>query len=251
MVRNGIVTLKSARERKATLVWLPHAGGSAAFFQELSNGLPDFIECLAAEYPGRGRRFREPLSDDLTTLVSQIALSFRNLPQGTPIIVFGHSMGARVGFELCRHLRSVGSKLLPKLLVVSACEPLHVERVLPILHRLPDDELVETLMTMSEESLTGGSSKDLILGNLNVIRSDLTLAEMHRFIPFPPLSQDLAVYAGTQDSTVRYDTLPRWERLSTGTTSFRSFEGGHFYMLQHAAEFLAQLSETVTAAMAG
>lgn len=249
MVRNEIVTLRSAQEGRATLVWLPHAGGSAAFFQELSNGLPDCIECLAVEYSGRGRRFREPPVNDLTTLVGQIARAFGALRQDRPIIVFGHSMGARVGFELCRHLRSMGSQVLPKLLVVSACEPLHVERALPMLHRLPDDALVEVLMTMSEETPTSGSAKDLILGNLSVIRSDLALGEMHRFIPFPPLDQNLAVYGGAYDNAVRSETLDLWKRLSTGTTSFRNFEGGHFYMLQYPAEFLEQLSADIIAAV--
>lgn len=248
MSRNTIVTLRPSAEATARLIWLPHAGGSAAFYHELSGLLPDSIECRAVEYPGRGRRFGQPFAKDLMAVVGEIAAAFAALPADLPIVLFGHSMGALIGFELCRQLRSTGSKLLPKLLIVSACEPLHVKRVLPLLHVLPDNELVAELMALSGETSAGDLAKDLISINLPVIRSDLTMGETHRFIPYSLPRQEVAVYAGTQDKVVRLETLKHWRLLCGGVETFRNFDGGHFYMLEQRPTFIAKLSEDIFAA---
>lgn len=249
MKKDIIVRLTSRMSAKATLIWLPHSGGSAAFFQELSDALPDNIQCLAAEYPGRGRRFGERLTSDIGTIVEEIASALAALPKKNPVILFGHSLGARVGFEVCRHLRCIGSETQPKLLVVSACEPLHVERVLPLLHRLTDDELVDILTTLNAGTSSAGLAKELLLINLKMIRSDLTLGETHRFTPLPRPDQNLAVYAGSQDTLVRHDTLGRWQDLSSAPTAFSTFDGGHFYMLQRPMEFLARLTQDIFEAL--
>jgi len=249
MAYRGLVTLKLAPEAKATLVWLPHAGGSAAFYQALSDSLPNDIECFAAEYPGRGRRRGEPPSSNLESLVRDVAASFDAIPSSKPIIVFGHSMGARIGFELCRHLQNTKRRNFPTLLIVSACEPLHLPRALPLFHGLPDDELTDLLMFMSDETSTTGLERELLLVNLNVIRSDLSIGETHRFTPYPPPCLDLAVYGGTKDPVVRLSTLTHWRLLSTGSTTFKEFDGGHFYMLQRAEEFLDQLVQDVLKAV--
>lgn len=248
MIKRTFQTLKSSIEAKATLIWLPHAGGSAAFFHKLSEGLPDSIECLAAEYPGRGRRITEPLSDDLMGIVYEISSAFGDLSDSRPIILFGHSLGARIGFEVCRHLRFVGSAVLPKLLIVSASEPPHVERMLPLFHRLPEGELVGMLVEMGGGGAVSAElAQELIWANLNVIRTDLRMGEMHRFIPTFKPNQNLTVYSGSQDAMVRRDVLDQWRRLFGGTTNFREFEGGHFYMHERQIEFLEKLRKDIMA----
>jgi surfactin synthase thioesterase subunit len=245
MKQHIIVKLTASTHAKATLIWLAHSGGSAAFFQELSSLLPDSIECLAVEYPGRGRRFREALVSDFATIVEETASALAALPRKNPIILFGHSLGGRVGFEVCRRLRAIGSQIQPTLLVVSACDPPHVERVLPLLCRLPDDQLVNALLELNGGTSMGEVERELLLVNLKLIRSDLTLGETHRFTLPPVSNQNLAVYAGRQDTVVRHDTLPRWQELSSVPVTFSSFEGGHFYMLQSSAEFLARLTHDI------
>ena len=249
MTNNVLITLRSSPSAAATLLWLPHAGGSAAFFQDFSNALPERIECLAVEYPGRGRRFREPVRSSFTSLVGEIAEAYAEISQDRTVVLFGHSMGAAVAFEVCRRLLAMNAGVPPKRLIVSACEPLHVESTMPLLHKLPDDELVDILMTMDSEASLGELTKELLLINLKTIRADLTLGETHRFTPFSPPHQRLVVYNGTGDSLVRPDILSRWGELSSGTTTFRNFDGGHFYMLRRSAEFIAALSEDIFGAV--
>lgn len=128
---------------------------------------------------------------------------------------------------------------------MSACEPLHVRSVRPLLHQLPDEQLIDTLMDMSGETLASEFARELMLVNLKVIRSDLTLSETYYFSPLPTLDEDIAVYGGTRDSAVRQSTLAQWKHLSNGSTIFRDFEEGHFYMLERMAEFIAQLGQDI------
>ncbi|WP_193751759.1 thioesterase II family protein [Sphingomonas sanguinis] len=100
-------------------------------------------------------------------------------------------------------------------------------------------------MDMSGETLASEFARELMLVNLKVIRSDLTLSETYYFSPLPTLDEDIAVYGGTRDSAVRQSTLAQWKHLSNGSTIFRDFEGGHFYMLERMAEFIAQLGQDI------
>jgi surfactin synthase thioesterase subunit len=244
MAANTMVALSSNREAPVTLVWLPHAGGSAAHFQELSSVLPDRIESVAVEYPGRGRRCREPLCSDLMRIADEVASSLFTR-RNKPYVLFGHSMGASVGFEVCRLLRSAGAEFLPKLLIVSSCAPPHLPSDLPLLHRLPDAELVQAIMSMEGMAAAGGNAEELLHLRLPVMRSDLAACELHRFLPVPRLDRNIAIYCGVGDSMIPHQRLPEWGKLTSGTSIVHCFGGGHFYMMEHPSDFVARLGEDV------
>lgn len=243
MTPRNIVSLRQNLNAAVSLIWLPHAGGSAAFFQEMSSLLPEDIDCSAVEYPGRGRRSREPLCCDLMRIVREVGESLAVLPP-KPLVLFGHSMGAIVGFEACRWLRSMGAKNLPKLHIFSSCDPPHVARDRPLLHKMSNVDLLDALVSMGGVSARG-EAEELLKLTLPIIRSDLSASEVHRFLPLSRLNERIAVYSGEKDILVRQNILPRWANLTWGSTSLQTFDGGHFYMLEQTEEFVARLQEDV------
>src|SRR5262249_44068476 len=66
------------------------------------DGLPE-IDVCPVELPGRGVRLGEPPSPDLTRLCDDVLAAIDELP-ALPLAVFGHSMGAKIAFELARRL---------------------------------------------------------------------------------------------------------------------------------------------------
>jgi pyochelin biosynthesis protein PchC len=83
------------------LVCLPFAGGSASFFHPLSAALPD-VEVLAAQYPGRQDRLSEPPVADLGAMADAVAAE--QPADSARTVLFGHSVGALVAYEVARRL---------------------------------------------------------------------------------------------------------------------------------------------------
>jgi len=98
---------RPARNATVRLVCLPHAGGSATFFLPVSAALSPGVDVVAIQYPGRQDRRAESPIDDIAALADRIHATVRRQPE-MPLILFGHSMGAVIGFEVTRRLEAEG-----------------------------------------------------------------------------------------------------------------------------------------------
>src|SRR5579875_253025 len=99
---------RPAANAAARLVCLPHAGGSAPFFLPVSAALsPAGVDVLAIQYPGRQDRRAEPPIGDMAVLADRLYGVLRRQPE-MPTTLFGHSMGAILGFEVARRLEAAG-----------------------------------------------------------------------------------------------------------------------------------------------
>ena len=85
------------------LVAFPFAGGSASVFRAWPAWLPPTVELRAALLPGRERRVSDLPHDRIATLVSELADVFAEFVD-PPFVLFGHSMGATVAYELTREM---------------------------------------------------------------------------------------------------------------------------------------------------
>ncbi|MFD0636645.1 thioesterase II family protein [Catenulispora yoronensis] len=100
------------------LVCLPHAGGSASYFFPLSRRLAPSVGTFAVQYPGRqDRRAQDPITTIAGLADGVVAALADEGGVGGPLILFGHSLGAVVGFEVVRRLEqgaASGSASVPK-----------------------------------------------------------------------------------------------------------------------------------------
>lgn len=101
------------------LVCLAPAGAGASYFWGWRAKLPATVRLLPVELPGRnGRSGKESLRTDLVALAEEVAqamLSFRNAgcERAPPkLAVFGHSLGAWLGFELVLALERKGVEVV-------------------------------------------------------------------------------------------------------------------------------------------
>src|SRR5215470_223095 len=85
----------------------PYAGGTAGSFYGWEADLPTDVELCPVQLPGRENRLSEA---PLTRMVDVVRKLGQVLPPllDRPFAFFGHSMGARIAFEVARHLRSLG-----------------------------------------------------------------------------------------------------------------------------------------------
>ncbi|MFJ4097477.1 thioesterase II family protein [Kitasatospora sp. NPDC089913] len=117
------------------LFCFPHAGGAASFFSSWAEDTPSHVEVRAAQYPGREDRFGEPSSVGIGHLADELADEVCQV-RASRVILFGHSMGALVAYEVARRLEAANAPA--NRLVVSAMGAPHkVAGTFPRLDGLP------------------------------------------------------------------------------------------------------------------
>jgi medium-chain acyl-[acyl-carrier-protein] hydrolase len=231
----------SARVR---LFCFPYAGIGASVYRPWAAELPQSVELLALQAPGREARFREAPISDVGEMVGQMIGGI--LPYlDRPMVFFGHSMGALVAFELIRRLGADGLPV-PRLLVVSGRRAPRIRDEDPPLHSLPDEEFVTEI-----QRRYGGiptevmQHSELLALLLPALRADIEASERYRYEGAEPLRCPILAFGGAQDEQVPEAVLAGWQEESTGSFSLRLFPGGHFYLQSARAQLLEALVEAL------
>ncbi|MEU6919530.1 thioesterase II family protein [Streptomyces olindensis] len=242
MLRSGrdhcLRTLAQAPAPTTRLVCLPHSGGTAAVYRAWAAGLPPAVELLAAQYPGHGDRFGEPLSAEVRALSSELASELLRL-RPLPTVLFGHSLGALVAYETALTLSALGRP--PSGLLASSCPPPGtVSRVLA--GTLSDGELWSLTHSLGGADPAMADDAELAEALLPVLRADITAHEHYRpESPATPLSCPVRCYHGVQDPLVDGASLAGWASVTTGPFSLLERDGHHFHPFQDTERLLTDI----------
>lgn len=225
---NGWLAERDIRpEARIRLFCLPHAGSGAAAFYRWKRELPG-VEVCPVLLPGREARLRELSINDLRSLVSQLVESTKAYLD-VPFAIFGHSMGALIGYEWAVHLAQ--AKLpQPVCLFLSGREAAHLPLPHEPLHGLSDEAFVAELGRRygqpSGNLLADAELREIFLP---ILRSDMKLVESYQHQPNTVLDCPIMAFAGVSDSTVSEAGVDAWGKLTTGKFTAQRFPGDHFY----------------------
>ncbi|WP_062214291.1 thioesterase II family protein [Streptomyces sp. NBRC 109706] len=216
-----------ARTPRLRLLCLPHAGGTASFFHSWGNAFGPDVEVVVARYPGRLERIVEPflgtIEEMADALVEVVAAR-----TDVPLAIFGHSMGASIGYELTLRLGERHG-IAPSLLMVSGRRPPHT--VAPSAEELDEEGVI------AEVRRLGGTDAALFddpaLRELVVpaIQADFAAVRAYRARPGVPLPCPVVGYVGDGDPEVDLADIGRWADLAPRGFDAVGFPGDHFYLL--------------------
>lgn len=229
---------RSTVEAGTRVVLFPHAGGSASFFAPWHGTLTSSVDLLVVQYPGHEDRIREAPAESLVGLADAVAEVMRPLAD-RPLVLFGHSMGAALAYEVVRRLESRG---LPVRLFASGSHAPHRRRR-GHLHLLDNTELTTELRRLGGTAtavLDDADIRDVVLPTL---RADYRLIETYRHEPGPALRCPVTVYLGDGDPDVGVEDASAWADLTEEAFDIKVFEGDHFYLVDRRDEVVADLQE--------
>jgi surfactin synthase thioesterase subunit len=222
---------RPASNATARLVCLPHAGGSAPFFLPVAAALSPGVDVVAIQYPGRqDRRGERPLAD-MGALADSIYAVLCGEPK-LPLTVFGHSLGAIVGFEVIRRLEAAGQ--YPARLFASGRRAPSTFRESETVHLRDDDGILAEVRRLNGTASAVLSDDELMRAALPALRADYRIAETYRCAPSDTVRCPVTVLTGDSDPKTTLDEAKGWGQHTTATLDLRVFPGGHFFLTQHA-----------------
>jgi medium-chain acyl-[acyl-carrier-protein] hydrolase len=223
------------------LVCFPYAGGGVAAYAQFWRALPDDIEVVGVQLPGREARLREPLLESIEAMAAAAHAVIASL-RDVPFAFFGHSMGALLAYELTLLLEAEGGASPERLFVSSRRAPDESDPAGSV-HRLGDTEFLDAMQTRFAAIPDAVRNEpELLALVLPILRADIRAVETYAPLPGRRVFCPIRAYGGTDDVHPRPAQLAGWQRVTMQPVSVRTFEGDHFYLTAQRAGLLADVA---------
>ncbi|WP_417831824.1 thioesterase II family protein [Terasakiella sp.] len=210
------------------VICLPHAGCGAAAFKTLTGDFFHNRDMVVVQYPGRETRMRDPFVRDMHDLVDDIVQAL--IPHMTdPYILFGHSMGSKVAYEVIQRLQ-VQKERMPDKMVVSCSPAPHRPSGLNNAFQESDDLFLRYLKRLGGVPDELLAIPDLLNMVLPILRADFELLYRYQ----APANAEkikcaLSAIGSAQDVSVKVQDVAHWQDLCAEKFDLIPVEGGHFY----------------------
>ena len=213
------------------LITFAHAGGFGGYYYPLKVLEDEDLQVVNYEYAGHGARFHEPLR---TQAQDVIQAAYDELFAGglnEPVVLFGHSMGAYLCYELAYELQIHGQEEQLAGLILSGAAP--PSGFLPCGVDLEDREAVLAYL-----AALGGTQnavmrcEEFLELYLTVVTTDLGLMDHYTFrnpdIPYTfPIK---LLYAEDDTYLPSPEIMEQWGDVTQHYLGANRYSGGHFYL---------------------
>lgn len=225
---------------KPTIVFAPHAGGSASAFAPVRVRLLEQADFIGVTYPGRsqGSLAQSPRSVEEMAFHVLAAIDARAPDASAALTLWGYSLGALVMIEAARRLvRRDGPRV--RHVVVAACRPPHLFSTRQIASRAHDAAFLEAVRRLGGLPRNALGHRQWLEHAMPALRADFQVCESYRCNDAMPLPVPLTVLSGADDELAPAAQMSEWRRYSTMACHEYTFAGGHFFVHDHAAEVAA------------
>ncbi|MGH3786771.1 MAG: thioesterase II family protein [Pseudonocardiaceae bacterium] len=235
VARSGWVQVSRRRPgARLRLICLPPAGGGASTYRDWPGQLPDEVEVVSAQLPGRESRFTESPIASMEQLAGPLLAGLDDYLE-RPFALFGHSMGALIAFELARRLRLGGVQ--PVHLFASGCRAPHLPSR-SHWHTLPDGQFLTALQELGGIPPELLAEPEFLAAMLPTLRSDCTLSETYQSSARALLSCPVSAFGGLRDKDVPPEDVQAWSHHTTGPFQIHLLPGDHFFLHSARPELL-------------
>jgi surfactin synthase thioesterase subunit len=213
------------------LLVFPHAGSGASAYRAFSKALSGKFDVTVFQYPGRQDRAGEESLLSLPAIAAGAFDEFRASAQnrGVPIVAFGHSMGAIVGFEFVRIAEASGIEVR-QLNVSAAVAPCHAAAKPS--HPTDDADLLAHLAALQGTDTDVFASSDIMKLALPVLKADYQACDAYSCAAGVKVNAPIHAMGGDADPIVGLGDLYGWGKHSD-SLRVTMFDGAHFFLDDH------------------
>lgn len=209
------------------LIFLPFAGGNKNSFLNFFSG--DEVSVL--EYPGRGQRIHENLITNIDLLVEDLILQLKEeIGLRKKYIIYGHSMGALVGYLVCKKIEKLGLKKPSRLVVSGKKAPKY--QLEEVTFNISDDLFWKKAISLGGIPEEMNDYPDLIDFYIPILKSDFECVEKYQHLVTPKLSIPIDVFYGS-DEDISEQEAKEWQMETYGKVTVTELKGNHFFIFHH------------------
>lgn len=220
------VCIPARGSRRRRLVCFPYAGGGASAFRRWAVHAADDVELLALQLPGRENRVMAPLLHRLDE-AAELATGKLSMLGPVPTVLFGHSMGALLAYEVA--LRASWMEL--DCLAVSGRVAPHLGHPQRPASQMSDAEFLAHLRAIGGTPSEILEQPELMELLLPMLRADFEMVDQYRpaWLTRRLGCRVVALY-GDRDAATPRLSVGEWSSVSSGSFTLVECDGGHFFL---------------------
>ncbi|MFD6419494.1 thioesterase II family protein [Streptomyces sp. NPDC060194] len=230
------------------LLCLPPAGAGCQQFRPWQAAFDGVAQVHGVQLPGRENRWREPMPATFGEAVEAVVAELSAVLAGRRVVVFGHSFGGLLGYEVARRVDP--SALVA--LVVSGCRaPSYWDGAG---RGIVDDESeLDKLFDTAglDPAFLDEETRALMVA---MLRKDAVLSLSYAYGGGKPLGVPVHAWGADADETVSAEELSGWAAVTSARFAMHQVPGGHHAVLRRpevVQEHLAGLLRGAAALPAG
>jgi surfactin synthase thioesterase subunit len=192
------------------------------------------VELNIVQLPGRGVRFFEAPIEDMDTLIDTLYANLSTIFD-RPYVIFGHSLGSRIAFELIQRCK-FNNTLLPIHFIASGSRAPNSERETSQSFNMPNNEFIAYLGELNGTPKEILSNRDIMEVLLPTLRADFKIAETYCYQGNVKFNIPLTVIGGNEDTDISHKHLNEWTHFFLDDTKIHIVSGDHFFIDTNKAD---------------